>query len=160
VNAASSLLFAAFIALWILPMLWIVRRRSGADQQDANPWPRAAAPLAIYAVLLLIAAWWWHVPLSTQKSLAEFASTYASPTLQADCAQLHTAVASAQGQSAGRLAIDSDGSVRVDRTLWDALSATQRRGMQELARQVAGCSGSGAPPPIRDLGTGLPIPVQ
>jgi hypothetical protein len=159
VNAASGLLFATFIALWILPMLWIVRKRSGGAEPDANRWSRAAAPLTIYAVLLLAAAWWWHVPLSTQKSLAEFASTPALP-LQADCDQLQAAVAAAQGQSDGRLAIDGDGSVRVDRTLWNALSATQRRGLQELARQMAGCSGSSAAPTIRDLGTRLPIPIQ
>lgn len=160
VTLASGLLFAAFIALWILPMLWILRSRGGAAEPDANPWRRAGAPLAIYAVLFLAGAWWWHVPLSTRNSLAQFASTSALPTKRADCDQLEALIAGAQEQSGGRLAIDSDGSVRVDGTLWSALPDIQRRGLQELGRQVAGCNGSEAPAPIRDMESGLPLAVE
>jgi hypothetical protein len=159
VNLAAALLLAAFMALWILPMLWVLRKRSSAEQA-ASTWQRAGVPLTIYTVLFLVAAWWWHVPLSTQKSLAQFASAPALPPLAADCEQLQEVIASVQDQSGGRLAIDRSGSVRVEDTLWSALPSVQRRGLQELAKQVAGCSGNSGPPPIRDMTTGSPLIVQ
>lgn len=138
------LLIVAFLALWLLPALWAMRGPQTGHPKSQLAWTRAVVPLAIYAVLFLAGAWWWHTPLAVQKSVSDFAASPAFALLQVDCAQLNTAMAAAQRASGGMLAVSSEGTLLVDGDLWQGLSSAQREGLAAFARQIAGCAKNGA----------------
>lgn len=132
VNLLPIIFLLVFALMWALPAWWATR---GTPTQTFK---RTTTVVIAYGALLIGLGWWWQVPLDARRTVNRFSNE--AMTLL-DCGQIEQAVRSANRVSGGQFAIDTNGTARINRAIWQQLGVEQQEAMVAVIRQFARCSG-------------------
>ena len=135
--ASSLAVIAAFLALWLAPTLWVVK---AADRQ--RQWQRTGAALGVCALLFLIGAWAWHIPLNVQQAVTVATASPGQIALpELSCAELDQSLPVLEQVSQGKISVSRRGEIQVPAELWGELPREQQNTLLALAEQARVCAG-------------------
>ena len=126
-------LLAGFLALWLLPALWLTRSSHRAAASGGG-----ALAIAFAAAIVGLASYWYVSP-RVERDLKLFTAATALPGFAADCPRLLEARATLEEAGKGVFEIGADGSITVRDDVWQAISPDQRRVVQSLGEALKKC---------------------